>query len=197
MACLNEHLARRGLASRTATDLGQQLEEPLLAAEIRAEKQRIRVNHCDQGDMGEVVALAQHLRTDHEDRITLQYPLHELRHGLTTGHVVAVDPDDRECREALLQKRFGLLGAETRANQSTAPAVRTLSGQLSASAAVVTVEARGCFVQRHPCIAIGAVTAPAAVMAHQCGSKASPVEEHHGLVARLQRAVYPLQQLGR
>ena len=52
-------------------------------------------------------------------------------------------------------------------------------------------------MQRHACIAIGAVTAPATVMAHQCGSKASPVEEHHGLVARLQRAVYPLQQLGR
>ena len=147
--------------------------------------------------MGEVVALAQHLRADHEDGITLQYPLHEPRHGLTTGHVVAVDPDDRECREALLQERFGLLGAETRANQSTAPAVRTLSGQLSASAAVVTVQAGGCFVQRHPCIAIGASTAPAAVMAHQCRSKASPVEEDHDLMARPQRAVYTLQQLER
>ena len=64
------------------------------------------------------------------------------------------------------QERFGLLRPDTRADQPFAAAMRTLLWQPTAAITVVAVQAGRCFVQCHSGIAVGAVTAPAAVVTH-------------------------------
>ena len=58
---LNQHLARPGAATRPASDLDNSLRQPLGRAEIGAEKPLVGIEHYNQGDVREVVALGDHL----------------------------------------------------------------------------------------------------------------------------------------
>ena len=60
---LHEHAARR-VAAAAAGELRQQLERPLLRAEVRQAEARVRVDDRGERDAGEVVALRHHLRAD-------------------------------------------------------------------------------------------------------------------------------------
>ena len=75
------------------------------------------------------MALAQHLRADHQYRVSNRQLFNQFRHRLAAGHGVTVDANHREISEALGEKRLGLLGANAGADQSTAMATGALPGQ--------------------------------------------------------------------
>ena len=60
---LDEHAARR-VAAAAARELGDELERPLLGAEVRDREARVGVDHGGERDPGEVVALRDHLRAE-------------------------------------------------------------------------------------------------------------------------------------
>ena len=63
---LNDDLTGAIGAPRAACDLQDRLREPLVAPRIRAEQPLVRVQHPDERDAREVVALRQHLRADQD-----------------------------------------------------------------------------------------------------------------------------------
>ena len=75
------------------------------------------------------MALTQHLRTDHQYRVSIRQLLNQVRHRLAAGHGVAVDANHREISKALGEKGLGLLGADTGADQSTTLASGAFAGQ--------------------------------------------------------------------
>ena len=62
---------------------------------------------------------------------------------------------------------------------------------------MMAMQRGGVFMQCHACVAIGAVTAPAAVMAEQRISEATAIEKDQHLLAVDQRLLNVTDQLGR
>src|SRR3954463_1859049 len=65
---LDEHPPGR-VAAAAACELRQQLECPLLRAEVRQPEPGVRVHDSGERDAGEVVALGDHLRADEHDTV--------------------------------------------------------------------------------------------------------------------------------
>ena len=194
---LDQNLALCFVSSRPTSDLCQQLQQSLFTAEIGAEKQRIGIDNGDQRDVGKMMPLAQHLRADHQHRLSSSQPLNQCWHRLGSGHGVTVYENDRELSEALSEKCLGLLGAYAATDQSITLTAGALTRQCRAAAAVMTVQARGRLVKSHPRVAIVTITAPAAVVTEQCVGKAAAVEEHQNLMALRQILFDSLQYFGR
>jgi hypothetical protein len=76
-----------------------------------------------------MMALAQHLRADHQYWVSNRQLLNQVRHRLAAGHGVAVDANHRELSKALGEKRLGLLGANAGTDQSMTLALGALAGQ--------------------------------------------------------------------
>ena len=62
---------------------------------------------------------------------------------------------------------------------------------------MVAVQTGGRFVQRHPGIAVGAVTAPAAVMTQQSVGKPAAIEKHQYLLTLREGLLYAAEQFHR
>ena len=75
------------------------------------------------------MALTQHLRADHQYRVSTRQLLNQVGHRLAASHGVAVDANHREISKALGEKRLGLLGADASTDESATLAPRALPGQ--------------------------------------------------------------------
>ena len=74
------------------------------------------------------MAFTQHLRADHQYRVSTPQLLNQVRHRLAAGHGVAIYTNHWEISKALGEKRLGLLGTDTSADQSTTLASGALAG---------------------------------------------------------------------
>ena len=91
---LDDDLAGAIGASGAARDLQNRLREALVAARIGAEQPLIRVQHADERDAREVVALRQHLRAD-QDLDVARFDV--VEHGgerALAARAVAIEPRD-------------------------------------------------------------------------------------------------------
>ncbi len=68
---LQQRLARRFRAPRTARDLPHQLERPLGGAQVRALQPKVCINDPDQRQQRKVMPLRHQLRTDDDIRPAL------------------------------------------------------------------------------------------------------------------------------
>jgi hypothetical protein len=175
MPGLYEHLTWRFVTSSPAANLGEKLEQPLFTAKIGAEKQRIGVHHGDQRDVREMMSFAEHLGANHQYRVSRVQAADQAGHGCPAGHGVTIDSNNREIGKLLREKGFGLLGSDAGTDKALALAIWALAGQRTASVAVMAVQARRCFMQRHTGVTIRAVAAPATIVAKQGIGKAAPV----------------------
>ena len=77
--------------------------------------------------MGKVnLPFTQHLSADHQHWLSVRQSLNQVGHRFTALHRVTVDAHDGVRREALAQKRLGLLCADAGSDQSAAIAVRAV-----------------------------------------------------------------------
>ena len=109
---LNVNFARPIPATCTSSDLGQELGQPFLTAEIRAEQQAVRIDNPDAGYPREMVAFGQHLGTKNYAGAGIGHFFAEGRHRMAPGHGVTVNPVNGNSRVALLHDLLGLFRAE-------------------------------------------------------------------------------------
>src|SRR5579863_3743699 len=125
MAGLYQHLARHLPTARAPCDLQELLEKLLGSTKVRAVQSLIGVDHRNQSQSWEVVALRQHLRTDQYIGGAAARALQVLLEGTLWPCRIAIDADNPRRRKPLRERVFHALGALTDARQISALALCT------------------------------------------------------------------------
>ena len=103
---LDEHAARLVAAAGAAGDLADLLEAALGGAQVAAGKAEIGIDHADQGQVGEVIALGDELGADDDVDLARLHPRDEL--GRLGRRPDRVGGDDRGARVG--EQRGDLVG---------------------------------------------------------------------------------------
>ena len=180
---LDDDAARR-VAAAAAGELGEELERPLLGAEVGQAEAGVGVDDGRELDAGEVVSLGDHLRAHQNRTLGAREPLERLAQLLGLRDRVGVEPDPLELGDVLLELALEPLRPGTDPRELGRAARRArLAGRL-ASAAVVAAEG---FVrmQRERDVAVRAAACRAAGPAVERGRDAAPVEQDDRLAAVL------------
>jgi hypothetical protein len=133
---LDQHFARALAAAGAAGDLHDGLGEALGGAEVGAEQALVGVQHDDQRDVREIVALGHHLRADQDPRLAARDPVDDGLERGRVAHHVAIEPRDRHVREGLGERVLDALRALADGLHCIA-ALRALARQWPLGAAVV------------------------------------------------------------
>ena len=186
---LHEHEAGRAcaLAPAAAGELRDELERPLLGAEVGEREPGVGIDDRREVDAREVVALRDHLRPDQDGPLGPAEALERLPHGARPGGRVGVEPDALELRHVPLELLLEPLGARADVGELDRAAAGQASGTGLAVAAVVAVEAP-VTMQRQRDVAVPAPTREAAGAAVDRGRDPAPVEQEDRLAARAPRA---------
>ena len=137
---LDEHLPRR-VAPAPPRELRDELERPLLGAEVRKREPRVRIHDGRHRDTGKVVALCHHLRPDEHRGTRAREPLERLAQRSGLHRRVGVEPDPFEPRHATCELGLEPLGSRADASQLDGSALRALLGKLLGVPTVVTAQA--------------------------------------------------------
>ena len=188
-------------AAGAAGDLDQQLRELFARAKVGAEQAFVDADHGNQGQVGQVVALGQHLGADQHARRGAELR-QQIFQRVAFLRAAAVDAQHRELVEARGQRFLDAFGAGALRLQGQAAAIGAGVGRGPAGAAVVALQAPAAAVHGHRRglergAAARAVRGPAAVVAQQHWGVAAPVLEHQRLAAGAQFAVQAFEQLRR
>ena len=182
---LDEHAAGLVAATGAAGDLRDLLEAALGGAQVAALKAEIGVDHPDQGEVGEVIALGHQLRADDDVDLVRVHCADKLG-GLGRGPD-GIAGDDRGARVG--EQRGDLVGDALDPGAAGDEAV--LLAAFGAGArrrfdvtAMVAGEAVHQPMLDHPRGAVGAHEAVAAMAAKRQRGEAATVEEEQGLLAR-------------
>ena len=89
---LNQDFSGQAPAPGAAGDLRDGLRQALGGAKIAGEQPLIGIQDHHQADLGEVVALGEHLRADQNSRLAA---VHAVEHGLTAPRADAVSRSSR------------------------------------------------------------------------------------------------------
>ena len=192
---LDEDGARFFCAAGASGDLGEELEGPFAAAEVGHAECAVGVEDSDQRDVGEVVALGEHLGADEDVEFACAEGVEDLPELFST-RAVAVEAADAEAGEGLGKGIFGPLGAGAAPFEPLGAAGGALGGDAGAGVAVVAAEEALLAVEGHGDIAVGAGDRLAAGLAEERGSVAPPVEEEDDLLAGGDGAVDGLVEPG-
>src|SRR5581483_8744317 len=183
LECLNDDASGR-LPPAPAGELGEELERPLLGAEVGEAEAGVGVDDGGELDAGEVVSLRDHLRADEDGAVGGGEALERRAElaGLRDG--VRVEADPLELGDALLELALEPLraGADPGELGGAAGGARLL--RRLARAAVVAAE-RSVPVQRQRDVAVGAAAGGAAGAAVEGGRDPAAVEEEDRLAAVL------------
>ena len=194
---LDEHAAGLVAAAGAAGDLLDLLEAALGGAKIAAGEAEVGIDHADQRQVGEVIALGDQLRADHDvDRARL-HRADEL--GGAQRRPDGVGRDDRRPRfgEQLGDLVGDPLDARTAGDQAVLLAAFGAGlGRRHDMPAMVAGEAVHQPVLDHPGGAVGALEAVAAVAAQGQRREAAAVEEQQRLLAALEIGFQLADQLG-
>ena len=138
MVGLNQHLSGPITSSRPTGNLGDQLKRSFRCAKVRQRQPCIHRNYADQCDVGEIVALGQHLRADEH----IEFPFAEvkqrlLKHAAARGRV-AVNAGDTQSRELFAQHLLELFRAFADIVDISPRAVRAFGWGTTPVVAIVT-----------------------------------------------------------
>ena len=191
---LNPNLPRPVRPPGPSGHLNQQLGGALRRLEVRAQEAGVRIDGGHQGDVGEVVALGQHLGADKNARLTSrdlrQLP---LQTALGAGGV-AVDADQGEIRESGSEGGLRSFGAGPHCGELSPPAGWANRRRRLFRAAMVAGQQAAAQMQRQAGVASVAEGLPAAGGAQVYGRIAAPVQEHQHLAPSIEVAGNALQQ---
>ncbi len=183
---LHEHAAGR-VAAAAAGELCQELERPLLGAEVRQPEPGVGVDHRSELDAGEVMALRDHLRPDEHGAVGPPEPLERVAQLLRLLDRVGVEADPLELRHVLLQLALELLRARADPRQLGRAAGRADLPHRLERAAVVAAQ-RPVLVQRERDVAaLAPPRRPAGAAVHR-GRHPPPVQQQDRLPAALRKA---------
>ena len=108
---LDDDFADPAFTTRTAGHLDDRLRQPLVTAKVGAEQPLVGVDDADQRELGEMVALGQHLRADQDVGLAAGGALQRFVHGALALRAVAVDAHHLPARVAAHELVFQSLGA--------------------------------------------------------------------------------------
>ena len=94
------------VAAAAARELGDELERPLLRAEVREREARVGVDDGRERDPGHVVALRDHLRPDEDCPLGRAEALEDVAHRARPARDVRVQPEPLELGDALRELRL-------------------------------------------------------------------------------------------
>ena len=184
---LDEHAARLVAAPGAAGDLLDLLEAALGRAQVAAGEAEVGIDHADQGQVGEVIALGDQLGADDDVDRAGFHRADEL--GRAQRRPDGVGGDDRGARigEQLGDLVGDALDAGAAGDQAVLLAALGAGlGRRHHMAAMVAGEAVHQPVLDHPGGAVGALEAVAAVAAQGQRREAAAVEEQQRLLAALE-----------
>ena len=147
--------------------LGNQLREVLGGAKVGAEQGLVGIENADQGQIGKVMALGQHLCADQNAAFTTVRLLQFFLQAAFGAGAVTVDAADPGIGKILLQELLDTFGAGADGQHIVAAAVFTVLRCRALRAAMVATQFIMTFMIGHMRVAALALTAPATVMAHQ------------------------------
>jgi hypothetical protein len=198
MVGLQQHVARPGRAAGAAGHLHHHLRQPLAGAEVHAEQAFVHAHDGDQGEMGQVVALGQHLRADQDRRFgVVAQAVQQLLEAVAAAGGLAVDAQHGHAGEVRDQGFLQPFGALALWLQLGAAAGGAGGGHRGAVVAVVADQHAAAGVQGHRAFAARAVGVPAAGVAQQHRRVAAAVAEHQRLLAARHGVGHRRQQRGR
>ena len=180
---LQNHFAGFFGTARTARHLRDQLAHAFQRAKIGAIERRIDIQDADQRQPGEVVALGQHLRADHDVNRAAADVAEQTLQFAAFAHAVGIKALDAMLGEGRAQPilhPFGSLAGRHQRFGATGPALRR---HRLLRAAVMADQPAARAVQREPRVAVFARRLPAAVMTQQHRSVAAAVDENKRLPA--------------
>ena len=137
---LDDHLPRR-IAPTPARELRDELERPLLRAEVGEREAGVRIDDRSDRHPGEVVPLGDHLRAHEHRGARAREALECVPERLRLRRRVRIEPDALEARQATGELRLELLRARSDAGELDRAAVRAVLGKRLRVAAVVAVQA--------------------------------------------------------
>ncbi len=110
---LNDYAASFFTAAGTTRDLGQELKSPFGSAKIGHAQTGIDRDNADQRDIMKVVALGDHLSTDHEIDISAGELIEQFFESSTAACGIAIQPGDAHLGVHLFEQGLDLLCAFT------------------------------------------------------------------------------------
>ena len=108
---LHDHLALQITATGAAGDLGDELERALAGAEVRDVQAEVGVEDADEGDIGEMKALGDHLGADEDVDLVRLEGSEGVTQRVFTAHRIRVDAGEFCFRENLCQDFLHFLRA--------------------------------------------------------------------------------------
>ena len=122
---LDDHLSLGVAPARTAGNLGKKLECPLPGTEVRRMQPRVRVDDADQGDIGKIQPLGDHLGSDEDVGLTGAEFSQNLAVRSFAGHRVRIHPGDAGHRKEPADRFLDALRADPGVLDPGIPAFRT------------------------------------------------------------------------
>src|SRR6187399_1464571 len=98
--------APRCVAPAAARELGDELERPLLRAEVRQREARVGVDDGRERDPGHVMALRDHLRPDEDGPLGRAEALEDVADRAGSARDVRIETEALELRDALRELRL-------------------------------------------------------------------------------------------
>jgi hypothetical protein len=170
---------------RATGHLRQQLEGPLGGPEVREVDPYVGVDDADQGDVGEVQPLRDHLRAEQDLHLAALHPLQDPVVRPLPGGRVDVHPGDARGREGLADGPLDLLGADAPEADVLRAAAGAAVGRVLLVEAVVAGQPRAAAVVGQGDVAVRAVPDLAALAALHEGRVAAAVQQQDGLLPAL------------
>jgi len=164
------------VAPAAARELGDELERPLLGAEVREREAGVGVDDGRERDAGHVVALRDHLRPDEDGPLGRAEALEDVADRARPARDVRVEPEPLELGEALRELRLEPLRPGADPCELDGAALRAFARDCLHPPAVVAVE-RVVGVQRERDVAVHATARDAAGAAVDRRRDTAPVEE--------------------
>ena len=188
-AGLDEDLAPFGAAASAAGNLAQELEAAFAGAEVGEVDDDVGVDHADEGDVGEIQPLGDHLGSHQDIDLAAADAVEDVGVGPFAGGGVDVHAGDAGTGEAFAQEAFDLLGAESALAEGGATALPAGGLGEFLVHAIVADQALGGFVVGEGDAAVGAGGGGAARFALHEGGVAAAIEEEDALFAALETEV--------
>src|SRR5205085_2828825 len=141
------------------------------------------VEHADEREVGEVMALRQDLRADQDVAFASADLRQRARQLATAASSIAVDPHDARARKAGRERLLDALRTPAHGLEIDVATRRAAARNRLLGAAVMAVQASIRGVEHEPSSAALAARVPAARLARQDRRIAAPVDENQALLA--------------
>ena len=175
--------------SGASGDLGDELEGAFGGAEVGDMESDVGLDDADEGDLGEIESLGDHLGADEDVEFAGAELFEDALVGVLGGHGVGVHARDAGLGEECLGDGLDLFGAEAGEADFGVAAVGAGGWGSSFGAAEVAGEESGLLVVGVGEAAVLAGGDVAAFGAHELGGEAAAVEEEDGLLGLVESVV--------